>query len=179
MVTEYNAVSAGRSREGSGLAQLVAFKVGKELYGVDIYRIQEVIHYQAITAFPNAPEFIEGAIRLRDRVIPVVDLRKRLGISGEYAGKRRIVILDLSPPLGVIVDDISRVIRVDPASHEDLPEIMINDPKKDCISSLVKTESELILVLTTERILTSEEKHSLNRLERDPGLEEVNASSPY
>ena len=58
---------------------VLSFRLGRETYGIEIFKIQEVLHFQEITVIPNAPEFVEGVIELRDRVIPIVDLRVKFG----------------------------------------------------------------------------------------------------
>ena len=66
--------------ENEGLMQLVGFEVGKEIFGVDILMVREIIRSAPITAVPNSPEFVEGVINLRGDIIPVIDLRKRLNL---------------------------------------------------------------------------------------------------
>ena len=62
------------------LLQLVTFSIGEEEFGVDILKVQEIIRTMEITKVPKAPEFVEGVINLRGKVIPIIDLRKRFGI---------------------------------------------------------------------------------------------------
>lgn len=147
--------------------QLVTFRLGREIYGVEISRIQEVIHLQEITAIPNAPEFIDGVIELRDRVIPVVDLKRRLGVAEFGEGKQRIVILDLRDRLlGMIVDDMSKVLMIPESRYEKLPEAVVGDRERNCISRLAKTEEGLIIVLEPERILSEVERRLLRQFDR-------------
>ena len=81
-------------RKDGDAAQLVTFLLGEEMYGIDIFKIREVIHLQKINSIPNAPKFVKGVIKVRNQVIPVVDLKKRLSIKGNVKDKERIVILD-------------------------------------------------------------------------------------
>jgi len=69
------------------LLQLVSFHVGDEEFGLGILRVQEIIRIQPLTRVPNLPEFIDGVINLRGKVIPVVGLRKRLGLDKQLADK--------------------------------------------------------------------------------------------
>jgi purine-binding chemotaxis protein CheW len=154
--------------------QLVTFLLGRETYGIEISKIQEVIHFQAITHIPNSPAFVEGVIRVRDRVIPVVDLKKRLGITGESEAKKRIVILDLEDRcLGVIVDDISKVLVLEDANYEALPEAVVGDRENTCIARLAKLDQELIIVVSPERILSKAERRVLREFEESPQREQV------
>jgi len=141
--------------------QLVTFLLGRETYGIDIFKIQEVLHFQKITSIPSAPGFVEGVIEVRERVIPVVDLKKRLGVGKGEETKRRIVILDLDEPLGVIVDDISKVLMLEAEDYEALPEAVVGDREKACISRLAKTDEGLVIIVSPERILSRGEIETL------------------
>ncbi len=157
--------------------QLVTFRLGGETYGIEIFKIQEVLHLKKITAIPNAPEFIEGVIDIRDRVIPIVDLKKRLNVSSEENGKRRIVVLDLERPFGVIVDDISKVLMLDASQYEALPDAVVDDHDEGCITRLAKADDELIIIISPERILTRHEKDALEEFEENNGQETVDDAS--
>lgn len=157
---------ANPAHENGDINQLVTFRLGKELYGVDIFKVKEVLHYREVTVIPNAPEFVDGVIDLRGKVIPIVDFKKRLGVNGEGTGKKRIVILDLARPLGLIVDDISKVLLLEQSDYESLPETAIDEHEKDCILKLAKTDDgNLIIVISPEKILTHSEKAALGDLE--------------
>ena len=85
--------------------QLVVFDLSTEAYGVDIGAVREIIRLQDITRVPRTPEFVEGVINLRGKVIPVVDLRKRFGLPAEVESKEnRIVVVDI----GIVVEDDGR-----------------------------------------------------------------------
>jgi purine-binding chemotaxis protein CheW len=148
--------------------QLVTFKLGKETFGIDIFKIKEVLHFHDVTRVPNAPEFVEGVIELRDQVIPVVDLKKRLGLGGVGNGRRRIVILDLPDrPLGIIVDDISKVLHIVLSRFESLPEALVDHGGEGPVSELAKSESDLIIVLKPEKILNRSEREAIVNLEEN------------
>jgi len=94
--------------------QVVSFEIGTEEYAVDILEVQEIIRMVEITSVPKAPHYVEGVINLRGKVIPIVDLRSRLGLSAvEYTKDTRIVVVDVSRIiLGFIVDSVSEVLRI-------------------------------------------------------------------
>lgn len=161
-------------------SQLVTFLLGREIYGIDIFNIQEVLHFQEITSVPNAPEFVEGIIEVRGQVIPVVDLKKRLGISGNGAAKKRIVILDLVDRcLGVIVDDISKVFLLDETNYEALPEAVVDETSNSCIARLARTDDGLIIVVAPERILTRHEREVLKDFEENREQEQTDDVSSH
>ncbi|MBN2374668.1 chemotaxis protein CheW [bacterium] len=145
--------------------QLVTFRVGKEVYGIDIFRIQEVIHLRKINAIPNSPDFVEGVIEVRDMIVPVVDLKKRLNIHENGSANRRIVILDLQKRLlGIIVDEIYKVLLLEQKDYETLPDAVLGDRERSCVSRLAKTQDGLINIITPERILSRGEMDALDCL---------------
>ncbi len=159
--------------------QLVTFLLGRETYGIDIFKIQEVLHFQKITSIPSAPGFVEGVIEVRERVIPVVDLKKRLGVKKAEQAKQRIVILDLDEPLGVIVDDISKVLMLEAEDYEVLPEAVVGDREKACISRLAKTDEGLVIIVSPERILSRGEIETLKDFQESREGEPVDDVSSH
>jgi CheW protein len=90
------------------LLQLVTFSTGDEEFGVDILKVQEIILPMAITKVPKAPEFVEGVINLRGKVIPVIDLRRRFGLKSKAQDKyTRIIVIEINQMIvGFVVDSI-------------------------------------------------------------------------
>ena len=97
--------NAETKRDQEELLQLVSFKIGDEEFGVDILSVQEINRMSQITKVPNTPDFIEGVINLRGRIIPVIDLRVKLGMTRKDHGKNtRIVVVELKgQTIGFIV----------------------------------------------------------------------------
>src|SRR6185369_655577 len=98
---------------------LATFFLAGEEYGVDVRLVQEIIRVTEITQVPRAPEFIKGVINLRGRIIPVVDLKKKLGLGEVDLARRaaRIVVVKLRDRLiGLLVDGASQVLKVPIAS---------------------------------------------------------------
>src|SRR5947208_708976 len=107
--------SADHAYSGAGrLLQIVSFKVGNEEFGLDILRVQEIIRLQYLTRVPNSPDFVDGVINLRGKVILVIALRKRFGLEEQAHDKEtRIVVLEVqNMVLGFIVDGVSEVLRI-------------------------------------------------------------------
>src|SRR5487761_151731 len=94
--------------------QVVVFDLSSEIYALDILHVHEIIRIQPVTPVPGAPNYVEGLINLRGRVVPVVDLRKRFGLPLRATGDRaRIVVVQVSDDIvGVVVDAVSEVITV-------------------------------------------------------------------
>ena len=94
--------------------QVVSFDIGSEEYAIDILDVQEIIRMVEITPVPKAPYYVEGVINLRGKVIPIIDLRLRFGLSAaERTKETRIVVVDVSRViLGLVVDSVSEVLRI-------------------------------------------------------------------
>jgi purine-binding chemotaxis protein CheW len=107
------------------LLQLVGFRVGGEEFGIDILRVQEIIRAQQLTRVPNSPEFMEGVMNLRGKIIPVIALRKRFGLEEAPPDKQnRIVVVEIQGTvLGFIVDTVSEVLRIPADTVEPPPRL--------------------------------------------------------
>jgi len=146
----------------SEILQLVSFTVGNEEFGVDILRVQEIIRMIEITQMPNSPEFIDGVINLRGRVIPVINLRKKLGRDRiENDRNTRIIVVELNgKTIGFIVDGVSEVLRI-PRSITEAPPSITAGMNSDFITSIARLEDRLLILLDLEKTLLSEEKIAL------------------
>ncbi len=142
--------------------QLVVFDLSTEAYGVDIGAVREIIRLQDITKVPRTPEFVEGVINLRSKVIPVVDLRKRFGLPAEEESKEnRIVVVDIgAQDIGVIVDAVTEVLRIATESVEP-PASVIITADSEYLLGIAKLDSRLIILLDLEQVLTEAEHNSL------------------
>ena len=141
--------------ETAGEMQLVVFDLASEYYGVDIATVREIIRMQSITRVPGAPPFVEGIINLRGQVIPVVDLRKRLGLNvSDQTEDSRIVWVTINKnDVGVIVDAVTEVLRI-PVSSIDPPSAMVGGIDSDCLRGIAKLESRLIILLDLNKVLS-------------------------
>lgn len=160
-------------------AQVVCFCVGAQEYGLDIMRVKEVINPVAITRMPDAPAFLEGVIDLRGVFLGVMDLRRRLapgrppgraGSPGQDAAppgtgeaapvtsqhKYVIARIDADRRLGLVVDRVTEVRRLAPATVSPAPE-----GAQGCIAGLARHEGGVILLLDLDRLLAPEERAAL------------------
>ena len=139
--------------------QLVSFNLGQEEFAVDILKVQEINRMVEITRVPKAPDFVEGVINLRGKVIPVIDLRKRFGLPpGERTKQTRIVVVDMDGrTIGLIVDAVSEVLRL-PADTIEPPPPIVAGIDADYIRGVGKLEDRLLILLDLNRILTPQEK---------------------
>lgn len=155
-------------QEESDEIQLVSFFLGEEEFGADILMVQEIIRMQPITRVPNAPHFVEGVINLRGKVIPIVDLRKRLNVSGtpEDTRRVRVIVVDVGGKItGFIVDAVSQVLRIPKNTIEPAPSIVIAGIDSAYITGVSKLEDKLLILLDFNKILTKGEKQELVEVE--------------
>ncbi len=136
-----------RKEHTSGdILQLVSFKIGEEEFGVDILQVQEINRMLDITRVPNAPEFVEGVINLRGRVIPVIDLRKRFNMENKARDKdTRIIVVELkNTVVGFVVDAVSEVLRI-PRNLTEPPPALAAGINEEYITAVGKLEDRLNL----------------------------------
>lgn len=153
----------------SGELQIVTFKIGKEEFSVDILKVQEIIRIIEITRVPRSPEFVEGVINLRGKVIPVIDLRKRFGLSkiGHDHDTRIIVVESTGRTVGMIVDSVSEVLRLNASTVEPPPEI-VGSIDSEYIDGVGKLEDRLIILLNIDKVLSPKETRELSVMDRHP-----------
>ena len=142
----------------TNLLQLVSFKIDDEEFGVDILRVQEINRMSQITKVPNTPDFIEGVINLRGRVIPIIDLRIKLGLPiKQQTNSTRIVVVEIKDQtIGFIVDEVNEVLRI-PSNITEPPPDMVGGINSDYITSIGKLEDRLLILLNLEKIFTKNE----------------------
>ena len=149
-------------RRDDELLQLVTFSTGDEEFGVDILRVQEIIRTMAITKVPKAPEFVEGVINLRGKVIPIIDLRRRFGLQSKAHDKHtRIIVIEINTMIvGFVVDSVSEVLRI-PASTVEPPPPVVAGLESEYISGVGKLEDRLLILLDLNKLLSGEERDML------------------
>jgi purine-binding chemotaxis protein CheW len=149
------------SGQGRGeLLQLVSFRVADEEFGFEILRVQEIIRVQELTRVPNSPEFVDGVINLRGKVIPVITLRKRFGLEElVHDRETRIVVIEVKGAvLGFIVDSVSEVLRI-PADAVEPPPRM-GRVEREYVSGVGKLDDRLLILLDVDRLLGDSQEAS-------------------
>ena len=157
--------SGGETRQE---IQLACFKVGTELYALDIMKIKEIIRPQKLTPIPKAPSFIEGVINLRGAVIPVADMRKRFDQpSREETRKNRIVVCSLvGKIIGLLVDEVTEVKRYGRKEIAPAPQF-IKGPNADYFLGVARSDDDLIMLIDLEKVLSTDEKIELQQLSHE------------
>ena len=144
--------------------QYVSFVLGKE-YGIPILSVHEIIRYKTLTKIPQSAEFVDGVLNLRGQVIPVVNLRKKFGLQEcEDNKSTRIIVVDVGSRItGIVVDEVSEVIQVG-ADNISPPPPMGTTVDTDFISGMGKLENSLIILLDINKVLTTDEKISMEEM---------------
>jgi purine-binding chemotaxis protein CheW len=152
-------------RKDEELLQLVTFSIGEVEFGVEILKVQEIIRMLEITRVPKAPDFVEGVINLRGKVIPVIDLRLRFGLKAkEHDKKTRIIVIEINQMIvGFVVDSVSEVLRI-PAGTIEPPPPVISGLDSEYISGVGKLDDRLLIMLDLNRLLSKEEKSALSEV---------------
>ncbi|HUM04608.1 MAG TPA: chemotaxis protein CheW [Terriglobales bacterium] len=134
--------------------QVVGFQVGRETYGVPITSLHEIVRVPEITAVPDAPDYMEGVINLRGKIVSVLDLRKRFGKpAGTIHRRSRILVVEHRGKLaGMIVDAASEVLKISESEIEPAPAMMI-EGGLDCVTGLGKYNGRLIILLDVGKVL--------------------------
>jgi purine-binding chemotaxis protein CheW len=134
--------------------QLVGIRIGRETFGLPIALVREIVRVPEITSVPNAPEYIEGVINLRGRIIPVVDLRKRFGEKTTEPNKKtRVVVVELeSRRVGLIVNSASEVLKIAPSEIE-APQEVFQEGELNYITGVGKLKGRLVILIDLNKIL--------------------------
>lgn len=158
-------MEATHKRQDDELLQLVTFSIGEEEFGVDILKVQEIIRTMEITKVPRAPEFVEGVINLRGKVIPIIDLRRRFGLDFKPHDKdTRIIVIEINNiVVGFVVDAVSEVLRI-PTNTVEPPPPVVAGVDSDYISGVGKLQDRLLILLDLDKLLSSEDLDMLGNV---------------
>jgi chemotaxis signal transduction protein/hemoglobin-like flavoprotein len=143
--------------------QLVVFDLDDEYYGLEISAVREIIRLQEITRIPNTPDFVEGVINLRGKVIPVVDLRTRFGMENvERDDDSRVVVVDVNgSEIGMIVDAVTEVSRI-PESSIEPPTSVISTDDSEYLAGIAKAGEQMVLLLDIAGLISAEHLEALS-----------------
>jgi purine-binding chemotaxis protein CheW len=141
------------------VTRLVTFRLGDGTYAADIFAVERVLRYTPPAAVPDLPPWIEGVIEYQHRVIPVVDLRRRVELpAAERQAETRILVLQTDAGwIGAIVDAVLEVAAVPPSSISP-PPALFRGLAAEFMKGIVKHDDTLIVILDVNRVLTSAER---------------------
>ena len=150
-----------KKEEVSNSIQIVCFKIGSEEYGIDILQVQEILKIPKVTKLPKSSRHILGVIDLRGRVIPIIDLGKRFGIVADLSNSSRAIVVDIEgKQVGLAIDSVSHVIKVDSGDIEPPPPVVKGISGK-YIVGIAKLKTGFVVILDINQIFSTEEIMSL------------------
>jgi purine-binding chemotaxis protein CheW len=145
--------------------QVVAFRVGPQEFAFEIGQVERILRYEAPSAVPNAPDYLEGLVPYAGGVVPVVDLRKRLGLDATVRDDTRLMVLRLDEQrIGVLVDQVREVMRLDSTTIAAPPPI-VRGLAAAYIAGIISRSGRTILILNAQRLLSSTERLALSQME--------------
>lgn len=137
--------------------QIVVFSIGNEEYGVEIHKIREIIKIPDITIVPNTPEFIEGIINLRGKIVVVFSMAKRMNLITEDEATR-IIISDINNnTFGMVVDAVTEVMTINKDDIKDAPAIISEKIHSKYLDGVAISDDRLIILLNLENMLSDKE----------------------
>ena len=150
--------SFSASSSGTGaltqIREFLAFKIANEEYGVDILRVQEIRSYEKPTTIANAPEHLKGVVNLRGVIVPIIDLRIKLGVAEvQYNHLTVVIVLNIGQrAIGVVVDGVSDVLTLEPSQLRPVPALDSNfDPEH--LLAIGSVDDRMLILLDIEKFL--------------------------
>ena len=143
-------------------SQYITFKLGDELFAIDVAQVREVLEVATITKVPTAPACIRGVVNVRGQATPVVDLRLRFGLpQAKDTVHTRILVMELEldgepTVLGGIADSVHEVIELEPGNIDAPPRIAMRW-RTDFISGMGKRGDDFIIILDVNKVFSHEE----------------------
>lgn len=157
--------------DNDGQIQLVTFQLGKEIYGVEIMDVKEIVRDQDIRQIPNAPVYVAGLLNLRGVIVPVINLHRRfqferVELSEEDKLLSGIIIIDIDGmQLGIIIDKVSRVVTIDKRVVQPPPQV-ISGIGAEYIQGVVLEEGRYLIILDIRRLFDPKELRQLNKISK-------------
>jgi purine-binding chemotaxis protein CheW len=138
--------------------EYLTFALGEEEYGVEILKVQEIRGYDTVTRLPDAPDYIKGVINLRGTIVPVIDMRLKFRLAkAEYNALTVMIVLNVADRVvGMVVDSVSDVIRLDAEQIRPVPEIGATIDRQ-FITGIGTQGERMLILLEIERLMTSAE----------------------
>ncbi len=155
MQTGTNEAVAGKPAvQTSG--EYLSFTLGKEEYGIEILKVQEIRGYEAVTKIANAPEFIKGVVNLRGTIVPIVDMRIKFNLgNAEYNQFTVVIILNVAGRVvGMVVDSVSDVIQLTADQIRQAPDFSSSFDTK-YITGLGTVDDRMLILVDIEKLMSA------------------------
>ena len=138
--------------------EFLTFALGKEEYGVDILKVQEIRSYEGVTRLPDAPDYIKGVINLRGTIVPVIDMRLKFRLeNAEYSALTVMIVLSVAGRVvGIVVDSVSDVVRLGSEQIREVPELGATIDSQ-FLTGIGTLDERMLILLDIERLMASAE----------------------
>ena len=158
-------VPAGAILQVNANNEYLTFTLGKEEYGVDILKVQEIRGYEAVTRIANAPEFIKGVVNLRGTIVPIVDMRIKFNLGqAEYDRFTVVIILNLRDRVvGIVVDGVSDVVALTAEQTRPAPEFS-GSFDTQYITGLGTVDNRMLILMDIEKLMSSDDMALMERI---------------
>ncbi len=145
--------------------EFLSFTLGREEYGIDILRVQEIRGYEPVTRIANAPDFIKGVVNLRGIIVPVVDMRIKFALgTPTYDQFTVVIILNIGGRVvGMVVDSVSDVMTLTPEQIKPAPEIGMSFDT-DYLIGLGTLDERMLILVDIDKLMSSTEMGLIDRL---------------
>jgi purine-binding chemotaxis protein CheW len=149
----------------SAASEFLAFTLGREEYGIDILKVQEIRGYESVTRIANAPEFIKGLINLRGIIVPIIDMRIRFSLgTPTYDQFTVVIILNISGRIvGMVVDSVSDVTTLTPEQIKPAPE-MGTVLDTDYLIGLGTLDERMLILMDIDKLMSSADMGLIEKL---------------
>ena len=153
------------AQDNTSAAEFLSFTMGQEEYGLDIIKVQEIRGYEAVTRLANAPDYFKGVINLRGVIVPVIDMRIKLGLGPPIYDQFTIVIvLNIKGNvMGMVVDSVSDVTTLTPEQIRPAPKF---DTAIDTgyLIGLGTIDQRMLILVDIEKLMTSDDISVIHKL---------------
>jgi purine-binding chemotaxis protein CheW len=151
--------------QGQSGVEALAFTLGKEEYGINILKVQEIRGYDAVTTIANAPNFIKGVINLRGVIVPIVDMRIKFNLgTPTYDQFTVVIILNIADRVvGMVVDSVSDVITLNPEQIKAAPD-MGSTLNTDYLIGLGTIDERMVILVDIDKLMSSSEMGIIEKI---------------
>jgi purine-binding chemotaxis protein CheW len=163
-ITQNSVPAAGEKADIAG-QEFLAFTLGREEYGIDILKVQEIRGYETVTRIANAPDFIKGVVNLRGIIVPIVDMRIKFNLGEPtYDQFTVVIILNINGRVvGMVVDSVSDVITLSPEQIKPAPE-MGTALNTDYLIGLGTIDQRMLILVDINKLMSSAEMGLIDKI---------------
>jgi purine-binding chemotaxis protein CheW len=148
--------------------EYLIFALGKEEYGIEILKVQEIRGYDRVTRIANTPDFIKGVTNLRGIIVPIVDLRVKFAQENiRYDNNTVVIVLNVNQRVvGIVVDGVSDVLSLTAEQVKPAPEFSVT-LSTEYLVGLGAIDERMVILVDIEKLLSSEEMELVDKIHGD------------